>query len=55
MEEDPRAELVRLPGLGHWPFIDDPAVVRGALLAFLSAQGALAVAEHARERLGSRS
>jgi pimeloyl-ACP methyl ester carboxylesterase len=51
----PHAELVRLPGLGHWPFIDDPALVRGALLAFLHAQGALTVAEHAREQLGSRS
>jgi pimeloyl-ACP methyl ester carboxylesterase len=51
----PRAKLLRLAGLGHWPFIDDPAAVREPLLAFLRAQGALAVASDGRERLGSPS
>lgn len=40
----PRCALTRLPGLGHWPFIDDPAAVLEVLLAFLRARGALAVA-----------
>ncbi len=40
----PRCTLTRLPGLGHWPFIDDPDAVREPLLAFLRAQGALTVA-----------
>jgi pimeloyl-ACP methyl ester carboxylesterase len=30
-----RAEVHVLPGLGHWPFVDDPAAVRGILLPFL--------------------
>jgi pimeloyl-ACP methyl ester carboxylesterase len=48
-----RCEVHRLPGLGHWPFIDDPAAVRGPLLAFLRRVGALRVAEANRELLGS--
>jgi pimeloyl-ACP methyl ester carboxylesterase len=35
------SELHLLPGLGHWPFIDDPDAVRGALLPFLERTGAL--------------
>jgi pimeloyl-ACP methyl ester carboxylesterase len=31
----PRAELHILPGLGHWPFIDDPQAVLDPLEAFL--------------------
>ena len=31
----PRAEVHVLPGLGHWPFIDDVAAVRQPLEAFL--------------------
>jgi len=42
-------ELHRLPGLGHWPFIDDPAKVRALLLAFLARNGAL------RARAGSEA
>jgi pimeloyl-ACP methyl ester carboxylesterase len=34
----PRAEVHKLPGLGHWPFIDDPAAVLAALVPFLRAQ-----------------
>jgi pimeloyl-ACP methyl ester carboxylesterase len=34
-------ELHRLPGLGHWPFIDDPDAVREPLLSFLKRHGAL--------------
>jgi pimeloyl-ACP methyl ester carboxylesterase len=34
----PRAEVHALAGLGHWPFIDDPAAVREPLLAFLRRQ-----------------
>lgn len=36
----PRAELHVLRGLGHWPFIDDPEAVEGAVLPFLKAQTA---------------
>jgi pimeloyl-ACP methyl ester carboxylesterase len=32
------AEVHVLPGLGHWPFIDDPEAVRGPLSAFLRRQ-----------------
>ena len=31
----PRAEVHVLPGLGHWPFIDDVSAVREPLIAFL--------------------
>jgi pimeloyl-ACP methyl ester carboxylesterase len=34
----PRAELHVLPGLGHWPFIDDPEAVESVVLPFLKAQ-----------------
>ncbi|KXV04301.1 hypothetical protein CR51_13715 [Caballeronia megalochromosomata] len=37
----PRAEVVVLPQSGHWPFIDDPEAVAGALLPFLRAQLAI--------------
>jgi pimeloyl-ACP methyl ester carboxylesterase len=43
-EAFPRCTVTRLPGLGHWPFIDEPAAVRELLLAFLREQGALPVA-----------
>lgn len=33
-----RAEVHVLPGLGHWPFIDDPAAVLRHLLPFLQRQ-----------------
>jgi pimeloyl-ACP methyl ester carboxylesterase len=33
-----RAELHPLPGLGHWPFVDDPDAVLAVLLPFLRAQ-----------------
>jgi pimeloyl-ACP methyl ester carboxylesterase len=36
----PRAEFHLLPGLGHWPFIDDPEAVENAVLPFLRAQTA---------------
>jgi pimeloyl-ACP methyl ester carboxylesterase len=31
----PRAEVHVLDGLGHWPFIDDPAAVAGVIVPFL--------------------
>ncbi len=31
----PRAEVHKLPGLGHWPFVDDPGTVGDILCAFL--------------------
>jgi pimeloyl-ACP methyl ester carboxylesterase len=34
----PRAEVHSLPGLGHWPFVDDLDAVREPLLAFLRRQ-----------------
>lgn len=34
----PRAEVHVLPCLGHWPFIDDVAAVRGPLVEFLRRQ-----------------
>jgi pimeloyl-ACP methyl ester carboxylesterase len=34
----PRAEVHKLPGLGHWPFVDDPEAVLALLLPFLRAQ-----------------
>jgi pimeloyl-ACP methyl ester carboxylesterase len=34
----PRAEVHRLEGLGHWPFIDDPAAVRAVVMPFLHRQ-----------------
>jgi len=34
----PRAEVHELPGLGHWPFVDDPEAVLAILLPFLRAQ-----------------
>lgn len=42
----PRAEVHVLPGLGHWPFVDDPEAVLEVMLPFLRAQvGARAAAE----------
>jgi len=40
----PRAEINLLPGLGHWPFIDDPALVGDILTHFLQRQLAEPVA-----------
>jgi pimeloyl-ACP methyl ester carboxylesterase len=37
----PRAEVSRLEGLGHWPFLDDPAAVRAVVVPFLRRQLAL--------------
>ena len=34
----PRAEVHVLPGLGHWPFVDDVAAVRAPLVEFLGRQ-----------------
>ncbi len=34
----PRAVVHTLPGCGHWPFVDQPEVVAGHLLAFLREQ-----------------
>jgi pimeloyl-ACP methyl ester carboxylesterase len=34
----PRAEIHTLPGLGHWPFIDNPDAVLELMLPFLRAQ-----------------
>ncbi len=34
----PQATVHRLPGCGHWPFIDQPEVVAGHLLPFLREQ-----------------
>lgn len=34
----PQAEIHVLPGLGHWPFLDDPEAVLAILLPFLRAQ-----------------
>jgi pimeloyl-ACP methyl ester carboxylesterase len=34
----PRAQVRVLPGLGHWPFIDDPETVKACVLPFLQAQ-----------------
>lgn len=31
----PRAEVVIVDGVGHYPWVDDPAAVRGVLEAFL--------------------
>lgn len=41
-EAFPRAEVHVLPGLGHWPFIDDPEAVLEILLPFLRTQLAAA-------------
>ena len=35
-EAFPSAEVRVLDGSGHWPFIDDPAVVAGAVAGFLA-------------------
>ncbi|MEY4581141.1 MAG: hypothetical protein RL701_5844, partial [Pseudomonadota bacterium] len=40
----PNAEVHTLPGLGHWPFIDDPQAVGDILTAFLQRQVAQPVA-----------
>ncbi len=37
-EAFPEAEIVMIPGAGHWPFIDDPEAVRAPLLRFLRTQ-----------------
>jgi pimeloyl-ACP methyl ester carboxylesterase len=34
----PRAEVVVLPHCGHWPLVDDPGAVTGAVVGFLKAQ-----------------
>jgi pimeloyl-ACP methyl ester carboxylesterase len=34
----PHAEVHTLPGLGHWPFVDDPQVVGDILTSFLQKQ-----------------
>lgn len=34
----PRAEIHVLPGLGHWPFVDDAEAVRAPLVRFLRSQ-----------------
>ncbi len=34
----PQAEIHILPGLGHWPFIDDPELVSGLVVAYLKRQ-----------------
>jgi pimeloyl-ACP methyl ester carboxylesterase len=45
----PHAEIHKLPGLGHWPFIDDPEAVLALLLPFLRQQvGELADKHSAR-------
>lgn len=47
----PRAEVHTLPGLGHWPFVDDPDAVLAIMLPFLRAQvgaGVKAVEERAQ-------
>jgi pimeloyl-ACP methyl ester carboxylesterase len=49
----PDCEVHRLPGLGHWPFIDDEAAVRAPMLAFLRRVGALPVADSDPVVLGS--
>lgn len=33
-----RAEVHVLPGMGHWPFLDDPAAVRAVVVPFLQRQ-----------------
>ncbi len=33
----PRAEVVILPGSGHWPYVDDPEEVSAAVVPFLRA------------------
>ncbi|MET0388483.1 MAG: alpha/beta hydrolase [Polyangiales bacterium] len=43
-EAFPHAEVHVLEGLGHWPFIDDPAAVSGILVEFLRRQISSAVA-----------
>ena len=37
-ETFPGAEVVTIPGAGHWPFVDDPDAVREPLLGFLRTQ-----------------
>ena len=37
-ESFPSAEVVILPDSGHWPFIDDPAAARRAIIPFLRRQ-----------------
>jgi pimeloyl-ACP methyl ester carboxylesterase len=37
-ESFPQAEVHELSGLGHWPFVDDPAAVRDILVPFLKRQ-----------------
>jgi pimeloyl-ACP methyl ester carboxylesterase len=44
-ESFPRAEMHLLPGLGHWPFVDDPDAVRARIVPFLRRQ----VHSHARD------
>jgi pimeloyl-ACP methyl ester carboxylesterase len=34
----PRAEIVVLPGSGHWPFVDDPEAITNAVGSFLRVQ-----------------
>jgi pimeloyl-ACP methyl ester carboxylesterase len=47
----PRADVRTLPGLGHWPFVDDPDAVLAILLPFLRAQvGTGAAAKGARKQ-----
>lgn len=43
----PQAEVHVLPGLGHWPFVDDPDAVLAVLLPFLRKQ--LGAAPHAEQ------
>jgi pimeloyl-ACP methyl ester carboxylesterase len=46
-----RADVHVLPGLGHWPFLDDPDAVLAILLPFLRAQVGVGVGG----RVASRS
>jgi pimeloyl-ACP methyl ester carboxylesterase len=46
-EAFPGAQVVTIPGAGHWPFIDDPDAVREPLITFLRAQIATPAPEHA--------
>ena len=43
-ETFPGAEVVTIPGAGHWPFVDDPTAVRERLLGFLRTQMTVPVA-----------
>ncbi|HVW23751.1 MAG TPA: alpha/beta hydrolase [Polyangiaceae bacterium] len=38
LETFPRAEIHVLPGLGHWPFVDDPDAVQRIVIPFLQRQ-----------------